>query len=376
MADNDPDNASKDSEGRAPKAPLPAFFYGQGRPGPSAQAGSSLSATRDDQPSQPFSLTNRTLADMDRKTLLGLITGACMLGLVLFFGGMLVGAGLFMGPDAPKNASAVAEDGKMELLAQNTAPRVQTEIAPRQSETLTPDSGANDDAPSANGDMSATSSQGVDAPQGNDPVGDLIAERAGEGDGGNAGNADSSDAMSAPDAPDVTAAPNAPDISDMSQSEAEAADDAVSSAEKSSADTAKAPAAAPVAPEIRKDTKPPKPVAKEEPAPAKTEKSAASETAASAALHREPGSKNMPYSIQVGAFKVDANARQRAGELRKKGLEVAVVERGTNDGAWYYVRVGAYPDATSARSGAEKVKKDTGIDGFPVRAEPNDKKID
>ena len=319
---------------------------------------------------------------MDRKTLLGLITGACMLGLVLFFGGMLVGAGLFMGPDAPQNTSSIANDGDMELLAQNKAPRVQTEIAPRSSDMSTPDatgttdSKDNADASTNTGDMPSMAAPGVEAPEGNDPVGDLIAEKTGKDD---VATSDSPDAVTAPNAPDVSGAPQAPDIPDMSQDSADTANKAAASSQKSQDDSDKAPAVVPsskpAAPEIRKESKPPKPVAEKSSA-AKTEKSATSETAASAALHREPGSKNMPYSIQVGAFKVDANARQRAGELRKKGLEVAVVERGKNGGAWYYVRVGAYPDAASARSGAEKVKKDTGIDGFPVRAEPNDKKID
>ncbi|WP_143182088.1 SPOR domain-containing protein [Thalassospira sp. TSL5-1] len=304
---------------------------------------------------------------MDRKTLLGLITGACMLGLVLFFGGMLVGAGLFMGPDAPQNTSSIATDGDMELLAQNKAPRVQTEITPRQSDISAPDVTDPTDAtdiPAGTGDMSATDAPDAETSAGNDPVGDLIAKKTVEDE---AVTPDSADNVMAPNPPEVSDAPNAPEISETAQGK----DNADAGSDKSLEDGDKAPAVTPsskpAAPEIRKDSKPPKPVA---------EKSGASETAASAALHREPGSKNMPYSIQVGAFKVDTNARQRAGELRKKGLEVAVVERGNNGAAWYYVRVGAYPDAASARSGAEKVKKDTGIDGFPVRAEPNDKKID
>ncbi|RCK40521.1 hypothetical protein TH25_24745 [Thalassospira profundimaris] len=309
---------------------------------------------------------------MDRKTLLGLITGACMLGLVLFFGGMLVGAGLFMGPDAPQNTSSIADDGDMEVLAQNKAPRVQTEIAPRQNETLTPDADTpnNTDSSSTGDNIPSSDASGVDAAQGNDPVGDLIAEKTGEEDGVKAGT---SDPVTAPDAP------AAPEIRDMPQTTGQADTSGVDSGEKSQADedtasvTPEAPK--PEAPAIRKESKPPKPVSTSE-STARTGTKDTSEIASSAALHREPGSKNMPYSIQVGAFKVDTNARQRAGELRKKGLEVAVVERANNGATWYYVRVGAYEDAASARSGAEKVKKDTGIDGFPVRAEPNDKKID
>jgi cell division septation protein DedD len=312
---------------------------------------------------------------MDRKTLLGLITGACMLGLVLFFGGMLVGAGLFMGPDAPQTNETAANGDKMELLAQNTAPRIQTDITPKNAQTS--DSGTNNaaGATDAEGDMSPLAAPGVDASRGadgGDPVGDLIAEKA-------AG-------VSEPEmkALDENGAPAVPDMGDMSATENAAVDEPAGSGGEDVAAPENAPAAPvakdvapakPVAPQIRTDAKPPKPAVQKDTV-SKTAKTTETESTASAALHREPGSKNMPYSIQVGAFKVDANARQRAGELRKKGLEVAVVERGSNDGAWYYVRVGAYPDASSARNGAEKVKKDTGIDGFPVRAEPNDKTID
>ncbi|OSQ37249.1 SPOR domain-containing protein [Thalassospira mesophila] len=312
---------------------------------------------------------------MDRKTLLGLITGACMLGLVLFFGGMLVGAGLFMGPDAPQTSENAAGNGQMELLAQNSAPRVQTDITPKNLEQTDPMAGAGGAAEqnAPTGDMPSMAAPRGEAAQGVDPVGDLIAEKS----------------TSETDGDTDVNVPDVPDMGDMQPPQKGTTDTAAGTDNSGAATTpattsnptpqnTKAGPAKPAAPEIRKDSKPPKPASQTDtaaktPTPAKP---AASETAASAALHREPGSKNMPYSIQVGAFKVDANARQRAEELRKKGLEVAVVERGSNDGAWYYVRVGAYPDATTARTGAEKVKKDTGIDGFPVRAEPNDKTID
>ena len=78
----------------------------------------------------------------------------------------------------------------------------------------------------------------------------------------------------------------------------------------------------------------------------------------------------------VGAFKVHENASQRAEELRKTGLEVAVVIRGPEgEGAWYYVRVGKYANLAQARDDAAKIKKNQGVDGFPVRAEPNDREV-
>ena len=82
-------------------APLPAFIYG--RNGHGEDGGRHRQSQ------------NGRIAEMDRKTLLGLATGAGMLGLVLFFVGMLVGAGLFMDPD--------------EQMAANEKPAGQAEIA-------------------------------------------------------------------------------------------------------------------------------------------------------------------------------------------------------------------------------------------------------
>jgi cell division protein FtsN len=83
-----------------------------------------------------------------------------------------------------------------------------------------------------------------------------------------------------------------------------------------------------------------------------------------------------PFSVQVGAFKVHENASQRAEELRKLGLEVAVVARGPEgDATWYYVRVGRFTTMKEARDKASAVKKDQNLDGFPVRAEPNDREV-
>ncbi|WP_297007509.1 SPOR domain-containing protein, partial [Thalassospira sp. UBA6510] len=84
-----------------------------------------------------------------------------------------------------------------------------------------------------------------------------------------------------------------------------------------------------------------------------------------------------PFSVQVGAFKVHENAKQRADELRGEGLEVAVVVRGPeSEGAWYYVRIGGYASLAAARDAAAKIKADHSLDGFPVRAEPNDRVVD
>lgn len=283
---------------------------------------------------------------MDRKTLLGLITGAGMLGLVLFFGGMLVGAGLFMEPDVA--ASKIpAQSAPLETLATlpDSEPVIETPVMDTASAVAEDETGADDGADS------------VAVAEDDDPVGDLIAERTAEMAA--AAEMDQNEVV------DVAPLPDAPEIAETDEVAAVlpsangAPQRLVPPAIKKDAGQAAASDSA--------DSAPAAPAA-----PAETAAAPAATPAPSA-----PAVGDQPYSVQIGAFKVDANARQRAGDLRKEGLSVAVVER-RNDGgeAWYYVRVGSYADMKAARAGADKIKKDQGIDGFPVRAEPNDRRVD
>ena len=313
---------------------------------------------------------------MDRKTLLGLATGAGMLGLVLFFVGMLVGAGLFMDPDEQMAANEKPA-GQAEILA--TLPESLT------STTETPDAGSSD----ATGDLpgSESSPSAPSAPATDDPVGDLIAERSaaleGEGTGDAAENGDASTAgenagkntgesgagsnarnAAAPDAP------VAPEMSDAEKAAARAEQGANAPRKLQAPDIKSSDAAetAPPAPEAPAAT------------PADTAETAAvpekPEPAASTAPKAASSGAAAPFSVQVGAFKVHENASQRAEELRKLGLEVAVVARGPEgDATWYYVRVGRYTTMKEARDKAVAVKKDQNLEGFPVRAEPNDREV-
>ena len=312
----DPDAGQKD-------APLPAFIYGRDGHGDGSARGAERSGDRQN--------LNARIADMDRKTLLGLVTGAGMLGLVLFFAGMLVGAGLFM--DSEDGARTTqTEQPQVEMLA--SVPEEPTEIPDATPEATEPT--ATTPAPEISADSE-------------DPVGDLIAQRT---------EALSDDASAGSEA--------ASDVAETEETE-----EAAGSEEQAIA-----------APEIRDvtgDTD--APAAPEAPAVEDAQDSAATEaepTAEQAPAPAAPASDaSKPFSVQVGAFKVHENASQRAEELRGKGLEVAVVVRGPEDeGAWYYVRIGSYANLAAARDDAAKIKADHSIDGFPVRAEPNDRVVD
>lgn len=323
----DPDAGQKD-------APLPAFIYGRDGQGDGNGHGATRAGDRQN--------LNARIADMDRKTLLGLVTGAGMLGLVLFFAGMLVGAGLFMDSDEGAR-TAETQQPKVEMLASAPEePAVIEETTPNVAEPATPDISADSE----------------------DPVGDLIAQRtealSNEAAGGEEASSDAAEAtdtqeaavseepaIAAPEIRDVTGTTDAPEA--PAAPDAPAVDTAEENVASEASETAKQTAA-----ESASET------AKAAPAPAPS----------------TPADADKPFSVQVGAFKVHENASQRAEELRGKGLEVAVVVRGPEDeGAWYYVRIGGYASLAEARDDAAKIKADHSIDGFPVRAEPNDRVV-
>lgn len=352
---NKPDlTASPDqaSEPEAPQkdAPLPAFIYGRdghdgsGRGGPNS---------RD---RQNF---NARIADMDRKTLLGLVTGAGMLGLVLFFAGMLVGAGLFMDSN-DASPSASQEKAPVEMLA--TAPEepvAMTEPMP-QADAPKPEMGISDTSTDPVGDLIAQRSAAL----GDDAVEaaeDTAAETADE-------PAEGASEMAAPDGNTDKPAISAPEIRDTSN--AAAAPDAPAVDEPATAEPS----------EVAELTEAPEADEPKAAEPEKTETVAkaveAPKPSAAETVTDSTSSADTPFSVQVGAFKVHENASQRAEELRKKGLQVAVVIRGPEDEtAWYYVRIGKYATSEQARDGAAKIKKDHALDGFTVRAEPNDREV-
>ena len=348
---NEPEAAQKD-------APLPAFIYGRDGHGDGSGRGGKRPGDRQN--------LNARIADMDRKTLLGLVTGAGMLGLVLFFAGMLVGAGLFMDSDDGAR-TAQTQQPKVEMLASaQDEPASAEQPVPERVETDT----VQNNAPEKSTDS-------------DDPVGDLIAQRSealsdeaktnGDVVADATNDAEIQETPAAtPSKPEATIA--APEIRDVAAA-TDAGDEAAN---------ASAVPAAPAAPSV-----PDAPAIDDAQDNVATTTDTADQTTPAEVAQSEDTAQNSvptqnntatdaskPFSVQVGAFKVHENASQRAEELRGKGLEVAVVVRGKEeDAAWYYVRIGSYGSLKQARDGAAKIKADHSIDGFPVRAEPNDRVV-
>ncbi|WP_336082894.1 SPOR domain-containing protein [Thalassospira sp. CH_XMU1448-2] len=331
-------------------APLPAFIYGRDGHGDGNGRAGLRAGDR-----QNF---NARIADMDRKTLLGLVTGAGMLGLVLFFAGMLVGAGLFMDSDEGAPGASI-EKAPVEMLA--TAPEEPAVISEPVPQTEPP-------APAAE-----------IANQSDDPVGALIAQRSEALDDAvdeaqkdvaeTTGEAvDAASEMTASANLEETGTLSAPEIRDVAESRDAGDAPAAPVVEEKTAATSAEVGPTPLAPPA-----PPAPKASE---PVAETAKAAEPAAAPASAGEVATNGETPFSVQVGAFKVHENASQRAEELRKKGLSVAVVVRGAaDDSAWYYVRIGKFATLKEARDDAAKIKKDHALDGFPVRAEPNDREV-
>lgn len=329
-------------------APLPAFIYG--RNGHGEDGGRHRQSQ------------NGRIAEMDRKTLLGLATGAGMLGLVLFFVGMLVGAGLFMDPDEQMAANEKPA-GQAEILA--TLP--ESPASSPAPTTETPDTG------SLPGTETSPATPAVPAAT-DDPVGDLIAERSAAIEGEDAGNSAENGDAANEGTIDANDAPAAPEMSDAEKAaaRAEQADQGANAPRKLQAPEIKS------SDDAAKTSTTSAPEAPEAPAAAAENTTVAKKTepAATSAPKASTSGAVAPFSVQVGAFKVHENASQRAEELRKLGLEVAVVARGPEgDATWYYVRVGRFTTMKEARDKASAVKKDQNLDGFPVRAEPNDREV-
>ncbi|OSQ30085.1 SPOR domain-containing protein [Thalassospira sp. MCCC 1A03138] len=329
-------------------APLPAFIYG--RNGHGEDGGRHRQSQ------------NGRIAEMDRKTLLGLATGAGMLGLVLFFVGMLVGAGLFMDPDEQMAANEKPA-GQAEILA--TLP--ESPASSPAPTTETPDTG------SLPGTETSPATPAVPVAT-DDPVGDLIAERSAAIEGDDAGNSAENGDAANEGTTDANDAPAAPEMSDAEKAaaRAEQADQGTNAPRKLQAPEIKS------SDDAAKSSTTSAPEAPEAPAvPAEnTTVAKKTEPAATSAPKASTSGAAAPFSVQVGAFKVHENASQRAEELRKLGLEVAVVARGPEgDATWYYVRIGRYTTMKEARDKAVAVKKDQNLEGFPVRAEPNDREV-
>jgi cell division septation protein DedD len=72
-------------------------------------------------------------------------------------------------------------------------------------------------------------------------------------------------------------------------------------------------------------------------------------------------------SVQVGAFKIKENADRLSDRLKNKAYEAEVVRREDSEHQiWYLVRVGRYTDRALARSVAEKLAAEVGLNLKPL----------
>lgn len=98
-----------------------------------------------------------------------------------------------------------------------------------------------------------------------------------------------------------------------------------------------------------------------------TASSAGSNTGSSSTISTAPPSSGA-FSIQVGAYRDQANAEQRASILRARGYEAVVVSGEDRKGqSWSRVRLGAYDDFAAANSAAKQLSSQLGLDAVAVR---------
>ena len=280
------------------QSPLPAFFYGGGDTGSGAMADASAA------PPVPI----------DRRTLLGLVAGTGMLASVLFAGGVLIGASMFMStPQEAAFAETGADPVPQEIL-----------IAPPPAETLSQqaeEADADDVSQAVRADKTTIGSQ------------DLGRVRR--------------EVVSAP-APPVSEPPG-----------------------RIETEIAALPQESPVTAPARPLKRPAGEQARPEPVvppPSRTTRSGEIPLPPPA-----PIAKSAPFAIQIGAFRIRENADTELNRLADKGLDPLLVRRTSNDGnVWFYVRVGAYEDRARAGAAADRLKQTSAINGFPVRAEPGE----
>jgi cell division septation protein DedD len=72
------------------------------------------------------------------------------------------------------------------------------------------------------------------------------------------------------------------------------------------------------------------------------------------------------FSVQVGAFSVEENARGLAARLQEASAVVRVLEFRDNRGTWWRVRVTGYAGEDQARAAAARFVEQ-GLGGFVVR---------
>ncbi|RMG90483.1 MAG: SPOR domain-containing protein [Candidatus Dadabacteria bacterium] len=70
------------------------------------------------------------------------------------------------------------------------------------------------------------------------------------------------------------------------------------------------------------------------------------------------------FTVQVGSFRARADAERFLAEIRKKGVEAAIVEASVAGRTWYRVQAGRFRSRTAAAEFQESVLRKKGIQGF------------
>ncbi len=80
--------------------------------------------------------------------------------------------------------------------------------------------------------------------------------------------------------------------------------------------------------------------------------------------------KKAQFSVQVGAYASEANARKALVELLEKGYEARIVPQKTSSGKMLHrVLVGGYPDRATAGEALVRLASKENIEGFITRFE-------
>jgi len=82
-----------------------------------------------------------------------------------------------------------------------------------------------------------------------------------------------------------------------------------------------------------------------------------------------PRNANSPFTIQVGAFSLEANARELSGRLKREYAEVSVKSVSSQSGSYYRVQVGHFTNEHHARKTARRIERKEGLQTFVTRRE-------
>ena len=82
-----------------------------------------------------------------------------------------------------------------------------------------------------------------------------------------------------------------------------------------------------------------------------------------------PRNSNNPFTIQVGAFSLEANARELSGRLKREYAEVSVKWVNTQSGSFYRVQVGHFTNEHHARKTARRIERKEGLQTYVTRRE-------